>query len=153
MGSVHRVLSLGGWYFSTGADSFPIFREGVTDMNRELFATRVANFIVHHDLEGVEFNWEYPGVSDIPGIPPGDKGDGDRYLVFLELVRNKLPSEKTLAIAAPASFWYLKGFPIAKISEVVDYIVYMSYDFHLRLFSLVHRMSPRWMSHGQLSRR
>lgn len=130
LGSVHRVLSFGGWSFSTEADSFPIFRQGVTDANRELFATNVANFIVDHDLEGVDFDWEYPGAPDIPGIPPGDEGDGDRYLEFLKLVRDKLPSEKTLAIAAPASFWYLKGFPIAKISKVVDYIVYMSYDLH-----------------------
>jgi GH18 family chitinase len=24
----------------------------------------------------------------------------------------------------------LQGFPIAKIAEVVDYIIYMTYDFH-----------------------
>ncbi|KAL4799251.1 hypothetical protein BDV19DRAFT_385501 [Aspergillus venezuelensis] len=127
---VHRVLSFGGWSFSTEADSFPIFREGVTDANRELFATNVVNFIVDNDLEGVDFDWEYPGAPDIPGIPAGDEGDGERYLQFLKLVRDKLPESKTLAIAAPASFWYLKGFPIAEISEVVDYIVYMTYDLH-----------------------
>jgi GH18 family chitinase len=130
MGDVHRVLSFGGWSFSTEVDSFPIFREGVTDANRELFATNVVNFIVDNDLEGVDFDWEYPGAPDIPGIPAGDAGDGERYLQFLKLVREKLPDSKTLAIAAPASFWYLKGFPIAEISEVVDYIVYMTYDLH-----------------------
>ncbi|KAL4997043.1 hypothetical protein BDV10DRAFT_186556 [Aspergillus recurvatus] len=130
MGDVHRVLSFGGWSFSTEVDSFPIFREGVTDANRELFATNVVNFIVDNDLEGVDFDWEYPGAPDIPGIPASDAGDGERYLQFLKLVREKLPDSKTLAIAAPASFWYLKGFPIAEISEVVDYIVYMTYDLH-----------------------
>ena len=130
MRSVYRVLSLSGWSFLMGADLFPIFREGVIDANRELFVTRAANFIVYHDLEGVDFDWEYPGASDIPGIPPGNKGDGDRYLEFLKLVYNKLPSEKTLVIVVTVSFWYLKGFPIVKISEVVDYIVYMSYDLH-----------------------
>ncbi|KAK1149031.1 hypothetical protein N8T08_007708 [Aspergillus melleus] len=130
MGDVHRVLSFGGWSFSTEVDSFPIFREGVTDANRELFATNVAKFIVDNDLEGVDFDWEYPGAPDIPGIPAGDERDGERYLQFLKLVRKKLPPSKTLAIAAPASFWYLKGFPIAEISKVVDYIVYMTYDLH-----------------------
>ncbi|KAA8646796.1 uncharacterized protein ATNIH1004_005471 [Aspergillus tanneri] len=130
MGEVHRVLSFGGWSFSTEVDTFPIFREGVTDANRELFATNVVNFIVDNDLEGVDFDWEYPGAPDIPGIPAGDEGDGERYLQFLKLVREKLPDSKTLAIAAPASFWYLKGFPIAEISKVVDYIVYMTYDLH-----------------------
>ncbi|KAI3092753.1 CAZyme family GH18 [Penicillium roqueforti] len=130
MGSVRRILSFGGWSFSTEADSAPIFRQGVTDANRALFATNVVDFIVEHNLEGVDFDWEYPGAPDIPGIPPGDEGDGERYLQFLKLVRERLPEGKTLAIAAPASFWYLKGFPIAEISEVVDYIVYMTYDLH-----------------------
>ena len=130
MSSVNRILSFGGWSFSTEADSAPIFRQGVTDANRELFATNVARFIVDNDLEGIDFDWEYPGAPDIPGIPPGDSGDGERYLQFLKAVRQKLPEDKSLAIAAPASFWYLKGFPIAEISDVVDYIVFMSYDLH-----------------------
>lgn len=36
----------------------------------------------------------------------------------------------TLSIAAPASFWYLKQFPIAKMHSLLDYIVYMTYDLH-----------------------
>lgn len=46
------------------------------------------------------------------------------------MVRARLPAGKTLSIAAPASYWYLKGFPIKEIAEVVDYIVYMTYDLH-----------------------
>ncbi|KAH8430878.1 uncharacterized protein LDX57_008542 [Aspergillus melleus] len=130
MGEVHRVLSFGGWSFSTEADSFPIFREGVTDANRELFATNVVNFIVDHDLEGVDFDWKYPKAPDIPEIFAGDESDGERYLQFLKLVREKLSDSKILTIAAPASFWYLKSFSIAEISKVVDYIVYMAYDLH-----------------------
>lgn len=130
MGSVRRILSFGGWSFSTEQDSFPIFRQGVSDANRELFASNVARFIEINGLDGVDFDWEYPGAPDIPGVPPGDPGDGDRYLAFLKLVRQKLSPEKSLSIAAPASFWYLKGFPINKISDVVDYIVFMTYDLH-----------------------
>ena len=37
---------------------------------------------------------------------------------------------KTVAIAAPTLYWYLKQFPIEKISKVVDYIVFMTYDLH-----------------------
>jgi GH18 family chitinase len=52
------------------------------------------------------------------------------YASFLISLRQKLDSSKSLSIAAPASFWYLKQFPIKVISEVVDYIVYMTYDMH-----------------------
>lgn len=37
---------------------------------------------------------------------------------------------RSVSIAAPASYWYLKGFPIKAIAKVVDYIVYMTYDLH-----------------------
>lgn len=60
----------------------------------------------------------------------GQQTDGANYLSFLSTLRRKLPSGTSLSIAAPASFWYLKAFPIDKISAVVDYIVYMTYDLH-----------------------
>lgn len=64
------------------------------------------------------------------GIPAGSEDDGANYLEFLKLVRAGLPSNKSLSIAAPASYWYLQGFPISNISTVVDYIIYMTYDLH-----------------------
>lgn len=36
-----RILSFGGWSFSTDYDSFPIFREGVTPAQRQRFADNV----------------------------------------------------------------------------------------------------------------
>lgn len=45
------------------------------------------------------------------------------------VLKNLLPG-KTVSIAAPSSYWYLRQYPIAKISKVVDYIVYMTYDLH-----------------------
>ncbi|OJJ03002.1 hypothetical protein ASPVEDRAFT_93638, partial [Aspergillus versicolor CBS 583.65] len=125
-----RILSFGGWSFSTDYDSFPIFREGVTPAQRQRFADNVVQFMLDHELDGVDFDWEYPGAPDIPGIPPGSPEDGPNYLEFLKLVRGQLPEGKELGIAAPASFWYLRGFPIAEMSEVVDYIIYMTYDLH-----------------------
>lgn len=87
-------------------------------------------FVVNNNLDGVDFDWEYPGAPDIPGIPAGSPDDGPNYLAFLQELRSILPSGKTISIAAPASFWYLKAFPIAEISQVVDYIVFMTYDLH-----------------------
>lgn len=45
-------------------------------------------------------------------------------------MKKKLPTGMTLSIAAPASYWYLRAFPIAEIAKTVDYIVYMTYDLH-----------------------
>jgi chitinase len=127
---VKKILSFGGWSFSTSQDSYPIFRNGVTAANRQTFVTSVVNFVAANGLDGVDFDWEYPGAPDIPGTPPGSPTDGPNYLAFLQLLRQQLPAGKTISIAAPASYWYLKGFPIASMSSVLDYIVYMTYDLH-----------------------
>jgi GH18 family chitinase len=90
-----------------------------------------------------------PQAPDLPGIPKGSPDEPANYLKFLQLVKSKLPSDKSLSIAAPASFWYLKQFPIAAISKTVDYIVYMTYDLHgmyqdLRALTRADEVSGQW---------
>jgi GH18 family chitinase len=145
-------VSFGGWTFSTDSSTYWIFREGVTSANRGTLAQNVANFLTSNGLDGVDFDWEYPGVSyytsstshnrgpgltrnykapdSIEGIPPGLVTDGPNYLKFLITLKRKLPAGMSLSIAAPASYWYLKAFPIELMSDTLDYIVYMTYDLH-----------------------
>ncbi|KAF5245052.1 hypothetical protein FANTH_7522 [Fusarium anthophilum] len=130
---IKRIIAFGGWSFSVGVDTYTILREAVKPANREAFANAVVHFVKDHDLDGVDFDWEYPGAPDLPDIPKGSPDEPANYLKFLQLVKSKLPSDKSLSIAAPASFWYLKQFPIAAISKTVDYIVYMTYDLHVNL--------------------
>jgi GH18 family chitinase len=124
-----KILSFGGWDFSTSPATYSIFREGVKAANRRKMATNIANFIKSNHLDGVDIDWEYPGAPDLPSIPRGDKQEGPDYLAFLEILKELLPG-KSVSIAAPSSYWYLKQFPIKEISKVVDYIVYMTYDLH-----------------------
>lgn len=98
--------------------------------NRATLANNIANFVREHGLDGADIDWEYPAAPDLPDIPPADPIDGPNYLAFLRLLRAGLPTGKSLAIAAPASYWYLKGFPIREMGSVLDYIVYMTYDLH-----------------------
>jgi GH18 family chitinase len=60
---IQRIMSFGGWGFSTDAYTHNIFRNGVRDGNRQILAANVAKFIVDNGLDGVDFDWEYPGVS------------------------------------------------------------------------------------------
>ncbi|RYO77550.1 hypothetical protein DL766_010122 [Monosporascus sp. MC13-8B] len=98
-----RILSFGGWDFSTFPDTYYIFRNGVKPANRLKMATNIANFIKKHDLDGVDIDWEYPGAPDLPEFDPGKAEDGPNYLAFLAVLKNLLPG-KTVAIAAPASY-------------------------------------------------
>jgi len=58
-----RILSFGGWAFSTDPSTYMIFRDGVTSANAKTMATNMANFIIKNNLDGIDIDWEYPGVS------------------------------------------------------------------------------------------
>ena len=58
-----RILSFGGWAFSTDPSTYMIFREGVTPANANTMAENMANFVLQNNLDGIDIDWEYPGVS------------------------------------------------------------------------------------------
>ncbi|KAI9149971.1 Killer toxin subunits alpha/beta [Paramyrothecium foliicola] len=125
-----RIVAFGGWALSTEPATYHLFRNAVKPENRDKFAEACVDFVVSNGLDGVDFDWEYPAEPDIPGIPAGDPEESLNYLQFVKVVRAKMPKDKTVSIAAPASYWYLKQFLIAEMSEYLDYIVYMTYDLH-----------------------
>ncbi|KAJ3497849.1 hypothetical protein NLG97_g1580 [Lecanicillium saksenae] len=130
MKGIHKVLSFGGWDFSTKPETFQRFRDATKPENRGAFIASLVDFANKNAIDGLDFDWEYPGAPDIPDIPPGDKGEGDNYLEFLKALKAKLPSDKTVSIALPASYWYLKQYPVKKMADIVDYFIYMTYDLH-----------------------
>lgn len=131
-----KILAFGGWTFSTDPATYGIFRAGVLSQNRQRMAQNIANFIMANNLDGVDIDWEYPAAPDLPDIPSADPIEGENYLQFLTILRGLLPRSKTVSFAAPASFWYLQGFPIARIMQVVDYVIYMTYDLHGQVITL-----------------
>ncbi|RYP87128.1 hypothetical protein DL769_000587 [Monosporascus sp. CRB-8-3] len=128
--NVKRVISFGGWAYSNEPETYDILRQAMSPANRNTFARNVASFLEKERLDGVDFDWEYPGATDVPGTPPGLPSDGPNYLKFLTLMRQELSKSHSLSIAAPASYWYLKQFPIAQMAKTLDYIVFMTYDLH-----------------------
>ncbi|KAL7944577.1 glycoside hydrolase family 18 protein [Trichoderma barbatum] len=131
MTRIKRIVSVGGWDFSTNPSTYTIFRKAVSsETNRQILITNIVNFLNKYDLDGVDWDWEYPNEPDIPGIPKGTEAETTGYFLLLDELKLKMPSDKTVSITAPASFWYLQYFPIQVLSFVVDYIVYMTYDLH-----------------------
>ncbi|KAJ5081191.1 killer toxin alpha/beta [Penicillium angulare] len=126
----NKILSFGGWGFSTSTSTYDKLREAMDPKNVDTFVDNIYNFVEANGLDGVDFDWEYPGEQDIPGIPKGLTSDGANYLAFLKKMKTNFPFDKTVSIAAPASYWYLKNFPIEEMSKTLDYIVYMTYDLH-----------------------
>jgi GH18 family chitinase len=69
-------------------------------------------------------------APDIPDIPQDDPVNGVNYYRLLYSVKTAVGSSKSVSFAAPASYWYLKSFPIKNLARELDYIVYMTYDLH-----------------------
>ncbi|KAK3389440.1 class V chitinase-like protein [Podospora didyma] len=127
---IKRIVSLGGWGFSTDPSTYDRLRRATSPCQRNAFTDGVVKLVNDHGLDGVDFDWEYPGAIDVPGIPDGQMNDGDDYLAMLTVLKKKLPNHVTLSFAAPASYWYLQHFPLGKMSDTVDYITFMTYDLH-----------------------
>lgn len=60
--NVKRIVSFGGWAYSTEAATYNIIRQAII-ANRETFAANIAKFVEEERLDGVDIDWEYPGVS------------------------------------------------------------------------------------------
>ncbi|KAH6625093.1 hypothetical protein C7974DRAFT_454971 [Boeremia exigua] len=130
MTDVKKIISLGGWAFSTEPGTFQILREAAQPGNREKFKNNLISFMNEHNLDGIDLDWEYPGAPDIPEIPSDDPVNGLNYYRLLSSLKASVGSSKSISFAAPASYWYLKSFPIKSMAKDLDYIVYMTYDLH-----------------------
>ncbi|KAF3054755.1 hypothetical protein CFAM422_013264 [Trichoderma lentiforme] len=128
--TVKKIISFGGWDFSTKPGTYNILREATKAANRATFQNNIVAFLKQHNLDGVDIDWEYPGAPDIPDIPAGDANAGKDYYDTLSALKTALGSSKSVSLAAPASYWYLKAFPIKEVGAKIDYIIYMTYDLH-----------------------
>ncbi|PNY28367.1 Killer toxin subunits alpha/beta-like protein [Tolypocladium capitatum] len=93
LSGVKKILSFGGWTFSTDPATYGIFRAGVQSANREKMAQNIASFVKSEGLDGIDIDWEYPDAPDLPDIPPGDPTEGENYLQFLTILKRLLPDK------------------------------------------------------------
>jgi chitinase len=131
MSGIKEIVSVGGWTFSTDPSTYTIFRDIVTSSaNRQTLINNVVKFLNDYQLDGIDWDWEYPDEPDIPGMPAGSQTESIAYFLLLDELKQAMPAGKTVSITAPASYWYPQYFSIQALSVVVDYIVYMTYDLH-----------------------
>lgn len=59
--NLKRILSFGGWAYSTEPATYNIIRRAIID-NRDTFARNLAEFVKNEGIDGIDIDWEYPGV-------------------------------------------------------------------------------------------
>lgn len=124
---VEAHIALGGW---TGGIWFS--SNVATAENRTAFVQTVTDFVTQYDLDGVQFDWEYPNHQGI-GCNVINANDTANFLAFLqELRQNPIAEKLTLSAAVSLTpFVDAAGNPSADVSgfaKVLDYIALMNYD-------------------------
>jgi len=127
--SLTVLVSVGGWDDSGG------FSDAVlTEQTRQRFIESVMTFLKSYDLDGLDIDWEYPGMRGA-----GHKfraEDGANFTTLLKELRERFDRETAttgkrlyLTLAAGASSEYLQHTEMARAQEFVDTINLMTYDF------------------------
>lgn len=124
---VSALVGIGGWsgsaYFSSDLGSAK---------NRTAFANTLSDFVQKYNVDGLSFDWEYPGVQG-SGQNVVSPTDTSNFLAFLQEFR-KTPVGKKLILAASVPilpFRDAQGNPSKNVSgfaKILDYITIMNYD-------------------------
>ena len=118
------ILSIGGW--SAGGFS----EAAATEEGRKLFAETAAEIVRDYELDGMDIDWEYPGISMAGiGASPEDKYT---FTYLLESCREALDAlggeYKMLTIAAGGDAYFCRNTEMDKVAALCDYVQIMTYD-------------------------
>jgi chitinase len=124
------LVSVGGWLWSGGFSDMSRNRQ-----SRAVFISSVVDFISRHQLDGVDIDWEYPGL---PGAENHFRvEDKQNYTLLLKELRKRFDQlEKELhrrlyvTIATGASSEFLAHTEMNKVKKFVDTVNLMAYDYY-----------------------
>lgn len=124
------LVSVGGWLGSGGFSEMAASRK-----NRALFIESVLQFLKVHQLDGLDVDWEYPGM---PGSGHAYRADDKQnFTALLKELRERFDAESKhggrnllLSIAAGASDDYLQHTELGSLQSYVDTVNVMTYDYY-----------------------
>ncbi len=127
------LISVGGWtrstYFSDAA---------LTEESRYIFAESAVEFMLRHNLDGVDLDWEYPGHPGAGNVYR--KVDKQNFTLMLKELRRQLDEQSVadnrtenpylLTIATGASKGFLENTEMHLAHQYLDFVNVMTYDYH-----------------------
>jgi chitinase len=124
------LVSVGGWTWSGNFSDMALTRA-----SRGKFNESVVAFLQTHHLDGIDIDWEYPGL---PGY--GNKHrpeDKSNFTALLKELRARLKKEERnaghpflITIAAGAGQDFLEHTEMKKAQRYLDLVNLMTYDFY-----------------------
>jgi chitinase len=115
------LLAVGGW----GGRGFS---DAAQPENRPVFLKSVKYIVDKFDLDGIDYDWEYPvngGWGAIKSVPE----DKVNFTKLLQETRNVIGPDKLLTIATAVNPNYIKTWTEwEKVAVVCDFINIMTYD-------------------------
>jgi chitinase len=128
--SLTVLVSAGGWLWSGGFSDIALTRQ-----SRAVFIASVADFVSRHELDGLDIDWEYPGLpGSTNNFRPEDRQNYTLLLSELRQRFNKLEKQLHrrlyLTVAAGASSDFLAHTEMNKVARIVDTVNLMAYDYY-----------------------
>lgn len=126
------LVSAGGWGWSGNFSD-----AALTDSSRNRFGASAARFVRDYSLDGIDIDWEYPNHPGAGNTYRPE--DVHNFTLLLECVRKHIDSlamaegrkdNYLLTIATGASEHYAANTELGPLSEYLDFINIMTYDFH-----------------------
>lgn len=125
------LISIGGWAWSENFSNAVL-----TDSLRKGFAVSAVEIIRKYKLDGVDIDWEYPGM-------PGEEGnvyraeDKQNFTLMFEALHKELDvleketgKKKLLTTATGGFASFLDHTEMGKAAKYLDYINLMTYDYY-----------------------
>ena len=125
------LVSVGGWTWSGG------FSDAArTPASRERFVKSAVAFVVRHDLDGFDVDWEYPGL---PGAGNTHRPeDRATFTALMQELRAALDAagrprgrRYLLTFAAGAFPRFIEHTELDRVQASVDFVNLMTYDFRV----------------------
>jgi chitinase len=128
--SLQVLVSVGGWLWSGNFSDMAL-----TKQTRSRFIDSVAAFVDRHKLDGLDIDWEYPGMTGAGNrFRPEDQRN---YTLLLKELRARFSREQSrlgrpllLSVAAGASSEFIAHTQLGRVQRYVDSMNLMAYDYY-----------------------
>jgi chitinase len=128
--SLSILVSVGGWLWSTNFSDICLSKQ-----SRDQFIQSAMEFLRKYDLDGLDIDWEYPGM--VGAGHPVRQEDKQNFTSLLSELRMHFEQEQKrthkklyLTIAAGASDEYLAHTEMGKDVQYLDTVNLMAYDYY-----------------------